>query len=118
MDKNWPKKPSDHHLLNRELIMLCETTSRFCLNLYCTLYQMHDLMMPVEHGFPDDSVGKKSVCNAGDTGGAGLIPGLGRCPGEGNGNPFHYSCLGNPMDRGARWATVQRIPKSWTRLSD
>ena len=79
---------------------------------------MHDLMMPVEHGFPDDSVGKKSVCNAGDTGGAGLIPGLGRCPGEGNGNPFHYSCLGNPMDRGARWATVQRIPKSWTRLSD
>ena len=53
-------------------------------------------MMPVEHGFPDDSVGKKSVCNAGDTGGAGLIPGLGRCPGEGNGNPFHYSCLENP----------------------
>ena len=72
---------------------------------------MHDLMMPVEHGFPDDSVGKKSVCNAGDTGGAGLIPGLGRCPGEGNGNPFHYSCLGNPMDRGAWQATAHKVAR-------
>ena len=54
-------------------------------------------------GFPCSSVGKESACNAGDP---GSIPGLGRSPGEGNGNPLQYSCLENPMDRGAWWATV------------
>ena len=49
-------------------------------------------------GFLGGSIGKESTCNAGDL---GLIPGLGRYPGEGNGNPLWYSCLGNPMDRGA-----------------
>ena len=42
-----------------------------------------------------------------------LIPGLGRSPGEGNGNPLQYSCLENPMDRGAWWATVRGVAKSW-----
>ena len=45
----------------------------------------------------------------------GLIPGLGRSPGEGNGNPLQYSCLENPKDRAAWWATVYRMAKSWTR---
>ena len=54
-------------------------------------------------GFPHSSVGKESACNAGDP---GLIPGSGRSPGEGNGNPLQYSCLENPMDRGAWQATV------------
>ena len=45
-------------------------------------------------------------------------PGLGRSPGEGNGNPLQYSCLENPMDGGAWWATVHGVAKSWTRLSD
>ena len=48
----------------------------------------------------------------------GSIPGSGRSPGEGNGNPFQYSCLENPMDRGAWQATVHGVAKSWTRLSD
>ena len=48
----------------------------------------------------------------------GSIPGLGRCPGEGNGNPLQDSCLENPMDRGAWQATVHGVAKSWTRLSD
>ena len=48
----------------------------------------------------------------------GLIPELGRTPGEGNGNPLQYSCLENPMERGAWWATVHVVTKSWTRLSD
>ena len=48
----------------------------------------------------------------------GLIPGLGRSPGEGNSNPLQYSCLVNPMDRGAWWATVHEVTKSRTRLSD
>ena len=48
--------------------------------------------------FPGGSDGKASACSAGDP---GLIPGLGRSPGEGNGNPLQHSCLGNPMDGGA-----------------
>ena len=59
--------------------------------------------------------GKESVCNAGDL---GSIPGLGRSSGEENGNPLQYSCLENPMDRGAWQATVQEVEKSQTRLSD
>ena len=57
------------------------------------------------------SDGKESACNAGEV---GLIPRSGRSPGEGNGNPFQYSCLENPTDRGAWWATVYRAAKSWT----
>ena len=58
-------------------------------------------------GFPSSSVGKESACNTEDR---GLIPGLGRSPGEGNGNPLQSSCLENPMDRGAWWSTVPGIP--------
>ena len=58
---------------------------------------------------------KASACNAGDL---GSIPGSGRSPGEGNGNPLQYSCLENPMDRGAWWAIVHGVAKSRTRLSD
>jgi len=46
------------------------------------------------------------------------IPGLRRSPGRGHGNPLQYSCLENPRDRGARWATVHGVAKSWTRLND
>ena len=56
-----------------------------------------------------------SASNAGDP---GLIPGSGRSPGEGNGNRLQYSCLENPMDREAWWATVHGVAKSWTRRSD
>ena len=57
------------------------------------------------------SDGKESVCNAGDL---DSVPGLGRSPGEGNGNSLQYSCLENPMDRGAWWATVHVVTKSLT----
>ena len=65
--------------------------------------------------FPGGSEVKASACNAVDV---GLIPGLGRSPGEGNGNPLQYSYLENPMDGGAWRATVHEVAKSWTRLSD
>ena len=52
--------------------------------------------------------GKESACNVGDM---GLIPGLGRSPGEGNGNPLQYSCLENPMDRGAWWVIVYGVAR-------
>ena len=57
-------------------------------------------------GFPDGSAGKESACNAGDTGDVGLIPGLGRFPGGRDGKPLQYSCVENPMARGAWQATV------------
>ena len=61
--------------------------------------------MPFKYmGFPGGSNGKESGYNEG---GLGLAPGLGRSPGEGNGNPLQHSCLENSMDRGAWWATIQ-----------
>ena len=62
-------------------------------------------------GFSDSSDGKESACNVGDL---GSIPGSKRSPGEGNGNSLRYSCLENPMDRGAWPATVHGVTKSWT----
>ena len=58
-------------------------------------------------------MGKESAC---DAVAAGSIPGSGRSPGGGHGNPLRYSCLGNPTDRGAWWATVHGVTKSRTRL--
>ena len=66
-------------------------------------------------GFPGGSDDKESACSAWE---AGSIPGSRRSPGVGNGNPLQYSCLENPRDRGAWWATVHRVTKSWTRLSN
>ena len=57
---------------------------------------------------PSGSDGKESACNAGDL---GLIPGSGSSPGEGNGTPLQYTCLENPMDRGAWWATVHGVTR-------
>ena len=65
--------------------------------------------------FPGGSDGKESACNVGDS---GSMPESGRSPGEGNGNPFQYSYLENPMDRGAWQTTVHGVAKSGTRLSD
>ena len=64
-------------------------------------------------GFPGGMV-KNQLANGGDTGDLDLIPGSGRHPGRGNGNPLQSSCLGNPMDRGSWWSTVHGIIKSWT----
>ena len=66
-------------------------------------------------GFPGGSEVKASASHVGDL---GLIPGSGRSPGEGNGNPLQYSCLENPMDGGVWWATVHGVAKSRKRLSD
>ena len=65
-------------------------------------------------GFPSGSEVKASACNVGDL---GLIPGLGRSPGEGNGNPLQYFCLENPTEGGAWWATVCGVAKSRTWLN-
>ena len=93
---NWKIKPYDN--FNRCIKSLWQDSA-----------PIYDL------NFPGGSEDKASACNAGDP---GSIPGLRRSPGEGNGNPLQYSCLENPMDRGAWWATVQGVTKSQTRLSN
>ena len=67
-------------------------------------------------GFPGGSVVKNLLASAGDVRDMGLIPGSRRSPGGRHGNPLQYSCLENPMDRGAWFATVHRVAKSWTQL--
>ena len=69
----------------------------------------------IAEGFPGSSDGKESAYNVGDP---GSVPGLGRFPGEGIGNPLQYSCLENPMDRGTWWTAVHGVPKSWTQPSE
>ena len=75
---------------------------------------MDSIPLGNSRGFPGGSEVKASACNVGDP---GSIPGLGRSPGEGNGNPLQYSCLENPMDGRAWWAIVHGVANSWTRLS-
>ena len=92
-----------------------------CLStwFYYTITLELVLIMMTSRGFPGDSVGEESVCNAGNTGDAGSIPGWGTSPGVGYGKPLQYSCLENPMGRGAWWATVCGVAKSqtWQQLS-
>ena len=76
---------------------------------------MSSIALKKELGFPGGSESEASGCNAEDL---GSIPGSGRSPGEGNGNPLQYSCLENPMDSRAWQATVPGVTKNQTRLSD
>ena len=77
-----------------------------------------DVCTHINGGFSGGSDGKEPSSNAEGIRDMGSIPGSGRSLGEGNGNPFQYSCLENPMDRGAWWVTVHGVTKSRTRLSD
>ena len=82
-------------------------------SFYSSLFKKIDFSI-VRRGFPSGSAVKESACNAGDTvRAASSIPGLGRSPG-GNGNPLQYTCLKNPMDRGAWQTTVHGVSKSRT----
>ena len=88
----------------------------FEIQKYAALNKIKFISHPVRRGFPCGSAGKESACNVGDL---GLIPGLGKSPGEGNGNPLQYSRLENSMDRGAWWAAVScGVTKSRIQLSD
>ena len=69
-------------------------------------------------GFPCGTSGKEPARNAGDVRDTGSSPGSGRSPGKGNGNPLQYSCLENPMDRGAWRAMIHRVTESLTQLKD
>ena len=83
------------------------------MEILVTLWRLSPLVNELCRGLSD----KESACNAGDAGDTGSIPGLGISPGEGNSNLLQLSCLKNPMDRGAWWATVHGVTKSWTPVS-
>ena len=85
-------------------------------SLKCYSFTFKSVYLQEIEGFPGGSVGKESTCSVGDTADACSIPGLGRSPGGGCGNPLKYSCLENPMDRGAWWATVHGVTKRRTGL--
>ena len=87
-----------------------ETLVRF---LGLEIWRRDRLPTPIFLGFPGGSDGKESAQNAGDL---GSIAGLGRSPGGEHDNPLQYSCLENPMDRGAWQVTVHGVTKSWTQL--
>ena len=95
-------------------VLYSDTSRSSLVNIYPGSWSAQYHLFQEIIGFPGGSDGQESTCNVGDL---GLIPGLGRSLGEGNGNPLQYSCLENPMDRGAWWATVHGVTKSWTQLS-
>ena len=78
---------------------------------------MSIIILKNRQDFPGSTEVKNPSASAGDAGDSGLIPGSGRSPGGGNGNPFQCCCLENSMDRGARQATVRRVIKSCTQVS-
>ena len=78
-----------------------------------TVYDSKSMTFWKKKDTPGGLDGKKSACNGGNP---GSIPGLGRSPGDGNGNSLQYSCLGNPMDTGLQQPTVHGVAKSQTRL--
>ena len=111
-----------HPMLNESKyigISILQSTSYFRSHLTSILFISVGNVLTrnraASEGFPGGSNGKESACNAGDP---GSIPGLGRSPGEGNGNPPQYSCLENPMDKEGWKATAHGVRESQTELSD
>ena len=90
-----PASPNDNNLQNHNIPIKRRRLIKLLIQLQ-TLFGLH----------PGGSDSKESACSAGDL---GSIPGLGRPPGERNGNPLQYPCLENPMDRGACWATIHGV---------
>ena len=90
--------------------------SQVLRQVVCQEQWVKPLLLPSNSETQAAVVVKNLPANARDVRNAGSVPGLRRSPGEGNGSPLQYSRLENPMDRGAWWATVHRVTKSWTRL--
>ena len=104
------------YIINCTWFSWCICPSYVCTSSTSSLNYFGDIYTASKGSwiFPHSSVGKESVCKAGDL---GLIPGLGRSPGEGNGNLLQYSCLENPMDREAWQAQVHGVKRVWHDLA-
>ena len=101
----------DQNVGRSQFLLMEEIISTMMINT-CYSDNLNDCLA---QGFPGGSVGNESTCSAGDL---GLIPGSGKSPGEGHGNPLQYFCLENSMDRGAWQAPVHGVTKNQTQLSD
>ena len=98
-------------------IIITQSPSVCYTSLFLGLYMLwvwENIHVSIRMGFPGGSFGKESASNSGDPGSISRL----RSPGKGHDNPFQYSCLENPIDRGAWRATVHGVRKSWTPLSD
>ena len=116
--KNWSCPGSKHTFPNSDVDNLLIDMKRWYVDSKRYLRKYHVYYKPIflrkiyEYmGFPGGSVVKHPLANAGDIRDVGLIPGLCRSLGEGDGNPLQDSCLGNPMARGAWWSTVHGVEK-------
>ena len=105
----------DLRALPRRISIFQDSSSSLCSSWPVPSDVAYCLSSPVRSCFPRGLDGKESACSVGDP---ASIPGLGRLPGEGNCYPLQYSCLENPMDRGAWWAIAHGAAKGWTQLSD
>ena len=108
--KSWEERPqkadAQTHLHGESVKAPGHPRKRQCHLPWC---QGRGRLWGILAGLRASQGGKESVCNAGDARDAGLIPGSGRSPGVGNGNPLQYACLENPTDRGTWWAMVHRV---------
>ena len=112
-------------LENVQRLVMGKTSLSYLLKAYCKIFVYQSchcgiciciyiyIITYMNEGFPGGSAGKESACNEGDL---GSIPGPGRSPGEGNGNPLQCSCLENPRDGRAWWAAIYGVAQSRTRL--
>ena len=119
-EKNWKQFSFSYSLeqpVFSETIWICLQSRRPWFDFWVgnITWRRDRLPVPGFMAVPGGSDGKESVCSVGDL---GLIPGLGSSPGGGHGNPLQYSCLENPMGRGAWQSYSPGVHKSWIRLSD
>ena len=113
----WTEEPGGLQSMESQSRTQWSDLAHMHLHIYVYLYKLWTWLQ-CSNGLPRWLRGQEPTCNAGDTGDPVSIPGLGRSPRGGNGNPLQYSCLENPMDREAWRATVCEVPKSWTGLKD
>ena len=112
-----PRSGSNPCLLHWRWVLYCWATSKALKGGLLTTRSPRKFPDLWGLDFPGGTVAKNLPANAAHTRVLGSSPQSGRSPGVGNGNPFHYSCLENSMDRGAWWGTVHGVTKSWTQLS-
>ena len=115
----WSSNPTPRHIPDKTPIQKDTCTPVLTAALFTIVKTWKQPKCPLTDewtGFPDGSLGKESACNAGDRGDVGLIPGSERFPRGRHGKPLQYSCLENPMDRGAWQSTIHRVTNSQTLL--
>ena len=115
-------KMSRWYLFSFKIVIIVKTDKKSCFLFFYYVIKEYTTFpsrpRQCHRGLDQWFSSKEFICNAGDSEDMASVPGLGRSPGGVHGNPLQYSCLENPMDRGAQWATVHSVSKCQTQLSD